>query len=439
MKTAHGRPQGMATLKTSTAIRTPMTFQAPLTQQLKPTRRRTRVITPKPIKSLLGVVVAAALTTACATKQPDASLADDNYWQNIQSAEMEVINGANIGNPVIEAASFGSSTPALALGMSPKRKIALRALAENSVRNDNPGNYTVVPGDTLWDISERFLSRPWLWPEIWHVNPQIDNPHLIYPGDQIGLTYIDGRPRLQLIRASSKDSNVPINGFPLQAIRQFLVEPQVITKNELNTSPYVISAEDDRLIASAGNHIYVRGQIDGTRYSVYRPGEALVDPDTREVLGHEAIHVSKASLVKSGDPSKLILTSNKRETLVGDRLLPSGNALPASFQPRTADAGKSGKIISLVDAVTRSGQNQVVVLNLGESDGIQAGDVMSVISDDRQVKDLISGKKNDFVTIEGDQSGVVMVFRTFDRVSYALVMKAHRSINLYDRVGTSEL
>ena len=201
-------------------------------------------------------------------------------------------------------------------------------------------------------------------------------------------------------------------------------------------APYIVAAEEGRLISSTGSHVFVRGDTSEQRYSVFRPGDALVDPDTGEVLGHEAVHVSKASLVKSGDPSKMILTSNKRETLVGDRLMSNPDMQHMSFQPRTATVTKPGKIISLFDAVSRAGKNQVVVLNLGENDGVQAGDVMSVISDDRRIRDVVSRKKNDFVTIPGDQSGVIMVFRTFERVSYALIMSSARSINLYDRIDT---
>ncbi len=412
-----------------------MTFQAPLNRNNTTPASKDR--TAKALKMVLASVTLASLT-ACATSQPDASLAGDDYWQKIEQADIEVIPGNSLGNPLLESASFSTGQPAArAANITPARKMALRALAESSVRQDNPGNYMVVTGDTLWDISERFLSRPWLWPEIWHVNPQIENPHLIYPGDQISLTYVDGKPRLQLVRASSKGDS-PISGFPLDAINQFLIEPEVISSAEMTASPYVISSEDDRLIASAGNHIYVRGDTQGQRYNVFRPGEALVDPDTNEVLGHEAIHVSKASMVKQGDPSKLIITSNKRETLVGDRLLSNSESTPLSFQPRAANIGKSGKIISLVDALSRAGQNQIVVLNLGASDGVQPGDVLSVISDDRRVRDVVSGKKNDWVTIEGDESGVIMIFRTFERVSYALIMKSLRTINIYDRVASAE-
>jgi nucleoid-associated protein YgaU len=393
----------------SLAIRINMTFQAPLTASgLNLTSSLAR----------LGLAATVLVLSACAN-QPG-------------SPQSAVLPNPAGDNAAISAANL-TGTAAITTGTNRKR--ALRALAEGSVRTDNPGNYTVVRGDTLWDISERFLSRPWLWPEIWHVNPQIANPHLIYPGDQIALTYVDGKPRLELIRASSTNS-APISPFPLDSIKEFLIEPKVVSNDELMAAPYIVAAEEGRLISSTGSHVFVRGDTSEQRYSVFRPGDALVDPDTGEVLGHEAVHVSKASLVKSGDPSKMILTSNKRETLVGDRLMSNPDMQHMSFQPRTATVTKPGKIISLFDAVSRAGKNQVVVLNLGENDGVQAGDVMSVISDDRRIRDVVSRKKNDFVTIPGDQSGVIMVFRTFERVSYALIMSSARSINLYDRIDT---
>lgn len=416
-----------------------MTFQAQLNQRISPSGSKQFART---VKTVGGAIAVITLSAACAThQQPDANLADNDYWQQIKSADNQQTVGSALENTVaVEPASLtGAGTPGMmALGSNQQRKRALQVLAEKSIRSDNPGNYTVELGDTLWHISERFLSRPWLWPEIWHVNPQIENPHLIYPGDQISLTYVDGRPQLQLIRASSK-SGGPISNFPLDGLKQFLIEPKVVTGAELESAPYIVSTEDDRLIASIGNHIYVRGDISEGRYSIYRPGDALIDPDTKTVLGHEAIHVSKASVIKAGDPSKLVITRNIRETLVGDRLMSSSESLSLDFQPRMADIGKTGKIISLFDAISRAGQNQVVVLNLGTQDGMQAGDVLSVIGNDRMVRDVVSGKKNDWVNIEGEKAGVVMVFRAFDRVSYALIMTSKRTINLYDRVGTGGL
>ncbi len=410
-----------------------MTFHAPLNQKISPVRSKF----PARIARALAGAIAIITLTACATpQQPDASQADNEYWQQVQTSDLQQA----VNTVVVEPASAsGTATPGLmALGTGQQRKRALRALAARSIRQDNPGNYTVVKGDTLWDISERFLSRPWLWPEIWQVNPQIENPHLIYPGDRISLTYVDGQPRLQLVRASSKQTGA-ISNFPLEAVKEFLIEPNVVSAAEMQAAPYVVGTEDDRLIASIGNHIYARGSLTGSRYSIFRPGDTLIDPDTDEVLGHEAVHVSRASLIKAGDPSKLVITSNKRETLVGDRVMTAPNTSALDFQPRVAGIQKTGKIISLVDALYRAGQNQIVVLNLGTNDGVQPGDVLSVVSDDRIVRDTISGKKNDFVTIEGEKAGVVMVFRTFDKVSYALIMTSNRTINLYDRVGTGNL
>ena len=392
----------------------------------------------------LGVIALATLVSACASKQPDALNAGDEYWEQVRTGDLQVVTGNPGDNSIVlEDATFRPAQQASRNTTSQKQK-SLRTLAENSVRADNPGAYTVAHGDTLWDISERFLSRPWLWPEIWHVNPQIGNPHLIFPGDQISLTYVDGKPRLQLSRGGVQTipaASKPISTFPLDAIEEFLVKPRVVTAAQLKAAPYVVSGEDDRLISAAGDKIYVRGtESDGNsaRYNVYRPGKALVDPDNREVLGHEAVLVSTARMVRAGDPSTLLLTSNTRETLVGDRMMTADElAFPENFRPKPSALETSGKIISVFDSITRSGQNQVVVLNLGEADGVTPGDVMAVISNDRQVRDQISGKKNDWVTIPGDQSGVVMVFRTFDRVSYALIMEANRAVKIYDRVAST--
>ena len=387
------------------------------------------------------VVLATLITASCATSQTDltrstgqstsqstelSSEQQDNQWQNVAAGSAPLITSPGT------------------LSSSQQRKIALRQLAERSIRTDHPGEYTVVKGDTLWDISGRFLSRPWLWPEIWHVNPQIENPHLIYPGDRIALSYVDGSPRLQVIRANSRPSGqgssrqaTPIGTIPLDAIEQFINEPLVVTEADVKTSAYVAAADSGRLASSTGDHIYVRGDLNGqSRYSVFRPGDALIDPETRELLGREAILVSKVSLIKSGDPSKMLITSNTRETLVGDRLMISNSPTPAFFQPRAADANTNGRIISLVDAVSRSGQNQVVVLNVGSDDGVQPGDTFSVIGNDRTVRDDV-GQNGEYFTVPGEQAGVVMVFRSFDRVSYALIMSSTRSIKLYDRVGST--
>ncbi len=378
---------------------------------------------------LTSAIGAALLAASCATG-PIGNNAEftDQHWQSVAESELQVAAGSQ---PMI--------APSGTLASHQQRKIALRQLAESSIRSDAPGAYTVVKGDTLWDISGRFLSRPWLWPEIWHVNPQIQNPHLIYPGDQIALAYVNGSPRLQLIRANSKPSrqSAPIGTIDADVIEQFLVKPLVVSKADINSSAYVAAADHGRLISSASDHVYVRGELNGARYSIYRPGKALADPDTNELLGYEAIHVSNAALVKSGDPSKVVITRADRETLVGDRLMATDAPSPAYYQPRAATTNKPGKVISLVDAVARAGRNQVVVLNLGDNDGVQAGDTFSVNGNDRLVRDSVDQSRSEYFTIEGDQSAVVMVFRTFDRVSYALIMSSKRAVKLYDSVSST--
>ena len=371
----------------------------------------------------------ALFAASCATTQVDTTTSSqdltDQQWQQVANSELAVVAGSQ---PLV--------SPSGTLSAAKQRKLALRQLAESSIRTDNPGDYTVVKGDTLWDISGRFLSRPWLWPEVWHVNPQIQNPHLIYPGDRIALTYIEGSPRLQLIRANSRGGrqSSPIGTISADLIEGFLVKPLVVSTEEIESAAYVAATEQGRLIGAAGDHIYARGDISGSRYSIFRPGKALVDPDTQEVLGHEAIHVSNASMVKAGDPSKLVITNSERETMKGDRLMSDSAQSPAFYQPRAAATSTPGKIISLVDAVARAGQNQVVVMNLGEEDGVQAGDTFSVVGQDRRVRDDINPERGEYFTVEGEHAGVVMVFRTFDQVSYGLIMSSTRDVRLFDKV-----
>ena len=366
---------------------------------------------------------AALLVASCATGPADLT---DQEWQNIAKSEVQIAAGSE---PLIN--------PQGTLSANKQRKIALRKLAAQSIRSDAPGDYTVVRGDTLWHISERFLSRPWLWPEIWHVNPQIENPHLIYPGDRIALTYVEGSPRLQLIRASSGPAarqSSPIGTIPADVINQYLVNTLVVSKAEIAGAAYVAATQEGRLMGTAGDHIYARGNVSGSRYNIFRPGKSLIDPDTEEVLGYETIHVSNASVVSTGDPSKLIITNSTRETLKGDRLMPSDADAPAFYQPRAATTNTPGKIISLVDAVARAGKNQLVVLNIGDSDGVQTGDTFSVMTNDRIIRDDIKPGKEEFFTVEGEEAGIIMVVRTFENVSYALIMSSTREVSLYDEV-----
>jgi len=326
--------------------------------------------------------------------------------------------------------------------------------------DDRPDSYTVVRGDTLWDISGKFLDEPWRWPEVWQANPDIKNPHLIYPGDRIRLEYdADGRPKLVVsrngvdlnfdvedvsgnveklsprIREESLEEAIP--SIPGDAIRQFLVYPRVISRQELGASPYVIGNYEGRLTSAVGHEIYARGirNRDQSSYGIFRESKVLRDPISGEDLGQEVSHVGDARLLQLGDPSTLLITSNKTETIAGDRLMSSGNSFtPHQYIPRTPNFDGEGRVVSLVDAIAQVGRNQVVVINLGERNDIEVGDVLAIERRGGRIRDPIKGRGQETVAIPNTRTGVVMVFQTFDKVSYALVMESKRPIHQNDVV-----
>jgi hypothetical protein len=318
--------------------------------------------------------------------------------------------------------------------------------ADVALNPDHPDRYVVVKGDTLWDISSMYLRDPWLWPEIWYVNPQIANPHLIYPGDILTLVYVDGKPQLHLqrggrmrlspqIREESLESAIPT--IPIDAIRQFLTRPLVVDEEDLKVAPYIVSADDQRVVTGAGDRVYVRG-IEGTdagQFDIFQPGSAFTDPDTGEVLGFEAIYVGLGAVQRFGDPATLLLTETAREARIGNRLYVRAKEAPVtSFAPRAAAAGTEGRIISVKGGVTQIGQFDVVVINRGSREGMEAGQVMKIFQAGETIRDPVSGKRGDTVQLPDEEAGVLMVFRTFDRVSYCLVMKATRAIRIHDFV-----
>lgn len=348
-------------------------------------------------------------------------------------------------------------------------------LAAVELRPDHPERYVVQKGDTLWDIAEHFLRDPWLWPEIWRVNPGIDNPHLIYPGDVLVLTYEDGRPVLRLERRAEGEAPGPgaeppppeaerverparpgerplvklsprvreleldreaIPPIPIDAIQQFLSRPRVLTAREFETAPYIVSVGKEHLVAGTDYRVYARGlePYDSSAFTVYRRGEVYRDFPSGEILGYEALHVGDAVLERSGDPAAIRLARTKREVLTGDRLFPvREDEIDRQFMPRAPQEEVDGRIISVIDGVSQIGQHQVVVLNLGHEDGIRAGHVMAVFQTGATVRDPYTEAP---VTLPDERAGIVMVFRPFERVSYALVMKATRAMHVHDRVRT---
>jgi hypothetical protein len=312
---------------------------------------------------------------------------------------------------------------------------------------EHPDQYVVVKGDTLWDISAMFLRDPWLWPEVWHVNPQIENPHLIYPGDLLTLVYIDGKPQLRLsrgdqrlsprVRVESLDSAIPT--IPLDAIKQFLTRTIVVDQHELDNAPYVLQSADEHVVSGAGDRIYVRG-IEGkdhALFDIFEPGDKYIDPDTNEVLGYAALYIGSGPVQQFGDPSTLLLTETTREVRAGYRLRPSDNPDPIlHFQPHPTPPGTEGHIISVIDGVSQIGQFNVVAIDLGTREGMEIGHVMRVFQQGEVIRDRFSDKRLDRVKLPDEDAGLVMIFRTFEKVSFGLVMKATSAIHINDYVRT---
>lgn len=321
--------------------------------------------------------------------------------------------------------------------------------SEVPLAEDSPDRYVVRPGDTLWDIASVFLKDPWYWPEIWHVNPAIENPHLIYPGDVLALVWIDGQPRITAVQGSayrmSPQARVtPLEqaarSIPYEDIAAFLSKGLVLEKDQIEGLPYILATRDKHLIAAAGNDVYVRGgeaAQPGTRYSVVHVGDALVDPDNDEVVGYHGIYVGEGALARGGDPATIALTSTNREALRGDRLLPESVDIPLNFFPKAPDNEIDGRIISVVDGVSQIGQYMVVVLNRGARDGLAPGHVLTVFQAGDVVTDRFAKNSmfyGDEVKLPDEEAGTVMVFKVYDRIAYGLVMEATSAIHVLDSV-----
>jgi hypothetical protein len=312
------------------------------------------------------------------------------------------------------------------------------ALADN-----HPNEYVVQVGDTLWDIAATFLKDPWFWPEIWHINTQIQNPHLIYPGDVLALVYIDGQPRITNVRAStyrlSPQARISpitqaVTSIPYEAVSAFLSSGAVLEKRETDRLPYLLETRGDHLIAAAGNVVYVRGLDEaqlGSRYNVVEVGEPLIDPDDDKLIGYQGKFIGEGTLRRTGDPATVALTDTNQEAVPGDKLVPELVDVPLNFYPRAPSSPIEGRIISVVGGVTQIGQYHVVVLNRGTRDGLAVGDVLTVFRTGETVKDRFGGGK---VRLPDEDAGTLMVFKVYDRIGYGLVMEATQAIHIHDTV-----
>jgi hypothetical protein len=319
-----------------------------------------------------------------------------------------------------------------------------RAASDVSLRSDAPLIYTVKNGDTLWGIAGRFLENPWEWPELWYENAQVKNPHLIYPGQQLKLVWVNGKPRLVNgddygygDRLSPQIRELPLDGalpaIPVDAIRNFINGPRLVGENELSRAPYIVEFTEPHLANGAIANLFAKGIPDkgDTVWSIVHPGSRYVDPDSGEVLGYEAIPVARAEVRNFGPITELQMTESYREVLRGDRLLPvEKDKYDANFYPHRPKSAVTGRIISVYDGVVEIPQYQIVALNRGERDGLDVGSVLTILKAGKKVSDPHGAGQ---VQLPDQSGGTMMVFKTTKRVSFALVLSVTRDVHVLDK------
>jgi len=281
--------------------------------------------------------------------------------------------------------------------------LAMPALADTLQLQDNaPDKYVVVKGDTLWDISARFLKSPWRWPEIWNLNrEEVTNPHWIYPGDLIVLDRSGDQPRLTLVKGDK--SGLPtvklspdmretaiasdaVPALPIRIIHPFLAQPRVVESGAMEGAPFVLGNNTERVILAAGDEAYATGGKPGvTRWSLIRPGKPLIDPETGEVLGQEVEYLGDARTLVEGAPQKIRITHSAREVFPKDKLIESDASTTFEYVPRAPEQEIRGRIISAYGGMTDSGRYQTVVINRGAQNGLQPGHVLAIYREGRAV------------------------------------------------------
>ena len=328
--------------------------------------------------------------------------------------------------------------------------------AGSALKPTAPKSYVVRRGDTLWGIANTFLRDPWLWPEIWYINPDIHNPHRIYPGDSVRLALRgDGRTSIEIVRGAggaaarlepmlrSVALEGPIATIPYSQIAAFLSRPGVLSGDEVKAAPYVLALRDNHQIAGTGYDLYVK-KLDGetgARYSVMHIDEPLKDPQSGRKLGYLAIYTGTAQLTRPGSVAKATLTESARETLQGDVLVSEEMSPTSDFAPHGSSQAVDGRIIAVVDNVLLAGQYEVVALNRGSQDGLDRGTVLTADLAGNTISDTcakIDGESTCWtphhVRLPDESSGTLLVFKTYERMSYALIFSDTVPINIGDRV-----
>ena len=337
------------------------------------------------------------------------------------------------------------------------------------IRDDAPDRHIVVKGDTLWDISAKFFNDPWQWPQIWGLNKDtISDPHWIYPGDVIVLDRSSGTLRIgeTVSSGSTNDSSTAdtgkmdagssagrstrldttrlsprvrvldsehnaISSIPGSDIGPFLTRPLIIEKNGLAGGPTIVGTYEQRVLLGKDDIAYVRGMPEdkGLIWQVYRPGKKLVDPDTKEILGYEAIYLGDAEVQKFADVSTLKITKVLQEINKGDHLTYPAEEVTNNYLPRAPESKIVARVISIYGGVTQAGQYSVITLNKGRRDGLENGHVLALYSKGERLK-------KEKITLPDVRYGLIFVFRTFEKVAYALVMQTSLPVQVLDNALT---
>jgi hypothetical protein len=356
---------------------------------------------------------------------------------------------------------------------------ATTAATQADLLADAPERYTVVRGDTLWSIATRFLKSPWRWPELWKMNrAQIRNPHRIYPGDVLALERVGGEVflRLETTRLSPRVRVEPLDGDAIPAIapsviEPFLSKPLVVAATELDRLPQIVATEEDRVALGSGNIAYVEGLApEDTLWQIFRRGDPLVDPENNALLGYVAVYLGEARLLRRGEISTIEISKAAQEIYRGDRLLPVPKDRPVfSYVPHAPITAVQGRVISAYGGLWETGPLSIVALSRGTRDGLEVGHVLALYRDQRNTRytqrtqplwgrtgptgndDRITHypaplpardselfdrgqpvRDADLARLPPERYGLVMVFRTFERASFGIVMQAHRPVAVAD-------
>jgi hypothetical protein len=396
-----------------------------------------------------ALVLSVAVVAGCRSERPiEAPVALASTESNIE--------GTIVGDDRTAMEAAIDAGPPGSMAESNAARAAGPVLAPNA-----PDSYVVKHGDTLWGISKVFLRDPWVWPEIWQVNPQIQNPHLIYPGDTLRLVYIDGKPRITVQRGMmerggsarveprvrSQPLEAAVTTIPYEAVAAFMSKPSVLSDEQIKGAPYVLASRDTHVVIADGDMLYARGfsnpAAPGTHYNIIRVGDPLRDPDDNRIMGYDGIFTGSGHVTRGGDPTTLLMTVSARETVPGDKLFAGGTDVALDFIPSAPKVRVDGRIMAVSDGVSIIGQYEVVVINRGARDGLAPGNVLAVFDVGGTVRDTVSrgylGGLSRLtaakVQLPDERSGTFMVFKTFDQISYGLIMEAKDVIRVADRVA----